>query len=129
MRWQSMNISKVLKEQNSSRQGLSSDEAEKRLLRYGKNSLSVKKKKSLILRFVSQLTDKMIIILLISALVSFLVSMVNHEPSADSLIILVIVFVNAIVGVIQESKAEKAIEALGRLSAPEATEARRCSGP
>lgn len=121
MRWQSMNISKVLKEQNSRRQGLSSDEAEKRLLRYGKNSLSVKKKKSLILRFVSQLTDKMIIILLVSALVSFLISMVNHEPSADSLIILVIVFVNAIVGVIQESKAEKAIEALGRLSAPEAT--------
>lgn len=120
MRWQSINVSKVLKEQNTSRYGLSSEEAKRRLLLYGKNSLSAKKKKPLIIRFVSQLTDKMIIILLIAALVSFLVSMVDHEPSADSLIILVIVFVNALVGVIQESKAEKAIEALGRLSAPEA---------
>lgn len=111
----------MLSELRSERNGLSTTEAEKRLLENGRNVFAQQKKPTLIKRFLSQLADKMIIILLAASAVSFAVSVVMGDSSADSLIILLIVLLNAVIGVIQESKAEKAIEALRSLSAPEST--------
>lgn len=121
MNWQSKSADEALSELKSQRKGLSAEEAKKRLSKYGRNALSDHKRPSLAKRFLSQLSDKMIIILLAASCVSFAVSAVTGEGSADSLIILVIVFFNAVMGVVQESKAEKAIEALKSLSMPEST--------
>lgn len=118
MNWQSKTPREVLKELDSSMDGLSEKEAEKRLKEKGPNVLSHQKPPSLVKRFLSQLSDKMIIILLAASAVSFTVSAVTGESSADSFIILLIVMVNAAVGVIQESRAERAIEALSSLTAP-----------
>ncbi len=111
----------MLSELKSDRKGLSKAEAEKRLAKNGRNVFSNQKKVPLIKRFLAQLSDKMIIILLAASAVSFAVSAVTGESSVDSLIILLIVLFNAVIGVIQESKAEKAIEALRNLSMPEST--------
>ncbi len=121
MNWQSKSVKEVLKALDSRKTGLTPEEAEKRLKANGKNAFSKQKKVSLIKRFLSQLSDKMIIILLAASGVSFAISAATGESSADSLIILLIVAVNAVYGVIQESKAEKAIEALKALSMPEST--------
>lgn len=105
-----------------SRKGLSAAEAEKRLQERGKNRLEQEKgKKSFFGRFLSQFNDFMIVVLLAAAAVSFGVSYWNGEAEfADSIIIISIVVLNAFLGVIQESKAEKALEALKALSAPRA---------
>ena len=97
--------------------GLSSKEANARLEQYGYNQLKEAKKESLFIKFLNQLKDTMVIILLIAAFVSILV-----EPSEwiDSVIILVVVLINAILGVAQESKAEKSLEALKNMTAPTA---------
>lgn len=107
----------VLKELESSENGLSTEEAGKRLERDGKNVLAAKKGKSLIRRFFEELADPMIIILLVAALVSGILAVVENDSFADVIIILFVVIVNAILGVYQESKAEKAIEALQEMSA------------
>ena len=107
----------VLEEVRSSKDGLSSAEAAKRLAENGKNALKAAKAKPLILRFLEQLADPMIIILLVAAAVSGVLAVVNGEGFADVIIILSVVIINAILGVYQESKAEKAIEALQKMSA------------
>ena len=107
----------VLEEVKSSKDGLSSAEAAKRLAENGKNALKAAKAKPLILRFLEQLADPMIIILLVAAAVSGVLAVVNGEGFADVIIILSVVIINAILGVYQESKAEKAIEALQKMSA------------
>ncbi len=107
----------VLKELESSENGLSTEEADKRLERDGKNVLAAKKGKSLIRRFFEELADPMIIILLVAALVSGILAVVENDSFADVIIILFVVIVNAVLGVYQESKAEKAIEALQEMSA------------
>lgn len=106
----------------SIKKGLSSDVAEKRLQQQGKNTLHYdKNKKGLVYRFFAQLNDFMVIVLISASVVSFAVSYINGEKDfMDSAIILLIVCVNAILGMIQESKAEKALEALKKLSAPKA---------
>ncbi len=106
----------------SIKRGLSSDVAEKRLQQQGKNTLHYdKNKKGLLYRFFAQLNDFMVIVLISASVVSFAVSYINGEKDfMDSAIILLIVCVNAILGMIQESKAEKALEALKKLSAPKA---------
>ncbi len=119
MHWQSKTVKEVLAALDSRAEGLSGEEAARRLSQNGANTLSHKKPPSFMKRFLSQLSDKMIIILLIASGVSFALSLATGESSIDSLIILLIVFVNALVGVIQESKAEKAIEALKKMSMPE----------
>ena len=87
--------------------GLSDLEAEKRLKRDGPNKLAEKKRKSAIKKFFAQFNDFMIIILLIAAAISFALGFINNENDyADPIIILVIVTMNALVGFIQESKAE-----------------------
>lgn len=101
--------------------GLSLKEAEKRLAQNGANELTERKKKSMLRRFLEQFKDFMILILLAAAAVSYGVSAWEGEADlADSAIILLIVVLNAILGVVQESKAERSIEALKQLSAPAA---------
>jgi len=101
--------------------GLNDDEVGKRQAEFGKNKLKEGKKTSLLIRLIKQFNDFMIIILIISAIVSAGISYFEKSNDyIDSIIIIGIVFLNALLGVIQESKAEKAIEALQKLSAPQA---------
>ena len=107
----------VLKDVDSSESGLSSEEAKKRLERDGRNELAAEKKDSLIKRFFAQMADPMIIILLVAAAISAVLAVVEGESFADVIIILAVVIINAVLGVYQENKAEKAIEALQAMSA------------
>ena len=113
-----MNSEDTLKEVNSSKDGISQKEASDRLLKYGYNKLRETKKKSFLARFIDQFKNVMLIILIIAAILSAFVSHKTGEPFTDTIIILFVVFLNAILGVIQESKAEKAIEALKKMSLP-----------
>ena len=111
----------VLQELSSDQtQGLSREEAEKRREQYGENRLQEKKKKSTFQRFLDQFKDVMILILLLAAAVSFFVAWTEGEEFFEPLLILLIVVLNAVMGVMQENKAEKALEALKGLSAPHA---------
>lgn len=107
----------VLKEQNSSEQGLSTGEAQQRLSRFGKNELEKGKKTSLLKRFLRELADPMIIILIVAAAISGITAFYEGESFADVIIILAVVIINAVLGVVQESKAEAAIEALQEIAA------------
>ena len=107
----------ALSELSSSEKGLSAAEAEKRLNENGRNKLTEAKGKSIFMRFLEQLSDPMIIILLVAALVSGVLAVIEDESFADVIIILAVVLINAVLGVYQESKAEKAIEALQKMSA------------
>lgn len=107
----------VMKDLDAVPEGLTSDEASKRLEKYGKNELAKPKGKSLIRRFLEQLADPMIIILLVAAVVSGITAAYANESFADVFIILFVVIINAVLGVYQESKAEKAIEALQKMTA------------
>jgi len=101
--------------------GLTDKTVELRRQSYGKNELKHKKGKNLAQRFLEQLNDYMVIILLIAAVISFGVSVLNHEADfVDPIIILIIVLLNATIGVFQENKAEKALEALKKMSSPTA---------
>ena len=117
MKFYCENIETVLAKVESTANGLSTEEAEKRLLQNGHNKLKEGKKDSLLVRFLKQLADPMIIILLIAALISGVLAAVEGESFTDVIIILAVVLFNAILGVYQESKAEKAIEALQEMAA------------
>ena len=117
MRFYCEDNEKVLNELQTAREGLNSAEANKRLETNGKNKLAAAKGKSIIRRFFEQLADPMIIILLVAAAISGVLAVVEDESFADVIIILAVVIVNAVLGVYQESKAEKAIEALQEMSA------------
>ena len=107
----------VLRELNSAESGLTAAEAQKRLEENGKNRLEAAKGKSLIQRFLAQLADPMIIILLAAAAISGVLAVIENDSFADVIIILAVVIINAVLGVYQENKAEKAIEALQEMSA------------
>jgi len=109
--------SKVLSHLGSSPDGLSNEEAAKRLEKNGKNKLKEGKKVSIIRRFLAQLCDPMIIVLLVAAALSLVTAIYENESLADVFIILFVVILNAVLGVLQESKAEKAIEALKEMTA------------
>ena len=99
--------------------GLSNSEALARLKKYGKNELKSKKKESIIIKFLKQFNDFMIIILIVASIVSAVISKIEGNGDyIDSIIIVFIVVLNAIMGVIQEEKAEKSLEALKNMSAP-----------
>lgn len=102
--------------------GLSSDEAKKRLEKYGENKLREKKKKSNLARFADQFKDVMILILIAAAVVSFTMICIekNWGEIFEPALILIIVILNAVIGVYQEGKAEKALDALKSMSAPHA---------
>ena len=102
--------------------GLTDAQAEKRLREAGENRLAEKKKKTNLQRFAEQFKDVMILILLLAAAVSFVVACTEGDPMEffEPLLILVIVVLNAVMGMVQESKAEKALDALKTLSAPHA---------
>ena len=112
-------VEAVFKEVQSSEAGLTSQEAAARLERNGKNKLAEAKKQSMLSRFFDQMKDPMIIILLVAAVISAVTHIIEHgwEVPTDSIIILAVVLINAVLGVIQESKAEKAVEALQKMSA------------
>ena len=107
---------------SDSSRGLRSEQVQERLASVGENKLKEKKKKTNVQRFLAQFKDVMILILLGAALISFIIACVEGEPKEffEPLLILLIVVLNAIMGVMQESKAEKALEALKNLSAPHA---------
>ncbi len=107
----------AVKETESTLQGLAGGDAKERLERNGPNKLKEPEKEPLLTRFAKQLKDPMIIVLLAAALVSGITAFYAGESFADVIIILAVVAINAVLGVYQESKAEKAIEALQKMSA------------
>ena len=115
--WFTKSQEAVLKELNvNSKTGLSTEEAKKRLEKYGLNKLKGKPKKSLLQLFLAQLKDVLIYVLIGAAVINIIAH--GTEGIPDALIILTVVLINALVGVIQESKAEKALEALQQMTAP-----------
>lgn len=111
------NIEEVEKELKTSDVGLSSEEATLRLAKYGKNKLDESNKTSLIVRFLKELCDPMVIVLIVAAIISAITAVYANESFADVIIIVIVVVINAVLGVYQESKAEKAIEALAQMAA------------
>lgn len=118
--WQTLNKYEVERKLRTSiSKGLSKEEAESRKNKHGPNKLEEKKKENLFMRFLKQFQDFMIIILIIAAVVSAVISFVQGENDyVDSIIIISIVVLNAIMGLIQEAKAEKSLEALKDMSSP-----------
>lgn len=107
----------VMKEWETSPMGLSTAEAEKRREKYGANKLKEAEKPTVLQRFLAQLKDPMLLILLAAAAVSAVTNFLAHESFTEVFIILLVVLLNAILGVVQESKAEAAIEALQTMTA------------
>ena len=100
-------------------QGLNNEQVEERRKTFGLNQLEEKKKESIFIRFVKQFNDFMIIILIIASVISAVVAKIEGSNDYfDSIIIIAIVIFNAIMGLIQEAKAEKSLEALKKMSAP-----------
>jgi len=97
--------------------GLNDEEISKRQEQYGLNELRAKKKKTLLQKFIAQFKDFMIIVLIVSAIISGVIGIIEGEGPTDAIIILMVVVVNAVIGVMQENKAEKSLEALQKLSA------------
>src|ERR1044071_1866756 len=106
MNWHTSTIEAVFKELQSSGHGLSTDEVTKRMQQYGANQLQEKKKKPVWLLFVMQFKDVMILILLVAAIISAVVGDVK-----DMIVIMIIIIINAVVGFVQEYRAETAIDA------------------
>lgn len=120
--WHSSSVEEIAKNLKTNINiGLSDDEAQKRFDRYGPNNLKEKKKESIFVKFIKQFNDFMIITLIIAAIISAVVSKLNGEADyIDTIIIVAIVIFNAIMGLVQEQKAEKSLEALKKMSAPNA---------
>ena len=118
--WQSLNLSEVKQKLRTNFQyGLTNEEVDKRFNEYGENKLEDKPRESLILRFFKQFNDFMIIVLIVAAIVSAAIEkMQGSNDYLDSIIIIAIVIFNAIMGVVQEAKAEKSLEALKKMTAP-----------
>ena len=118
--WQSFNVGEVARKLRTNiERGLSKEEAENRRNKHGPNKLEEKKKENIFIRFIKEFKDFMIIILIIAAIISAVVSyMQGQNDYIDSIIIIAIVVLNAIMGLVQEAKAEKSLEALKDMSAP-----------
>ena len=120
--WETFRREEVLRKLKTDRKrGLSLNEIKERQLKYGKNKIKDKPKESFIIKFIKQFNDFMIIILIIASILSAAISFFQGENDyIDSIIIIAIVILNALMGVIQESKAEKSIEALQQMTPPKA---------
>ena len=115
--WFNLSIDEVQRKLNTDvDSGLKKEEVSKRQSQYGFNELKAKKKKSLIQKFLEQFKDFMIIVLIIAAIVSGIIGVKEGEGITDTIIIMIVVVVNAIIGVAQENKAEKSLEALQKMS-------------
>ena len=116
-KYYAQDIPQIEKELNTSLDnGLSDNEAKKRLASDGPNSLASKKKRSMFMRFIDQFKDFMIIVLIVAAILSGVVA----NEWTDAAIIMIVVLLNAILGVIQEARSEAAIDALKEMSTPNA---------
>lgn len=115
MKFYNLSSEESLNELKSNQEGLSEEEAKKRLIELGPNKLKEAKKESKLVKFLSQFKNLMIVVLLIAAIVSFIISYINKESYLDSIIILLIVFINAILGYLEEIKADQAIESLKKM--------------
>lgn len=120
--WHTLKIEEVRRKLRTNLdKGLTYDEVERRREKYGTNELAESKKTSILVKFLNQFKDFMIIILIIAAIISAGLSYLQKTNEyIDSIIIIAIVVLNAIMGVVQESKAEKSLEALKKMSAPNA---------
>lgn len=118
--WHTMSIEQVRRELKTNLNlGLTNEEAKERLKKYGENKLQDKKKESIFIKFIKQFNDFMIIILILASIISAVVTkMEGSNDYIDSIIIIAIVVFNAIMGLVQENKAEKSLEALKKMSAP-----------
>ncbi len=117
MKFYNQTLSEVFTHLNSGQDGLSAAQAQQLLEKNGPNKLDEPEKVTLVQRFIQQLKDPMIIILLAAAAVSAITAFYSGESFTDVFIILAVVIINAVMGVYQESKAEKAIEALSKMTA------------
>ena len=106
----------VLKELNTSPQGLSNAEARRRLHEYGKNELEQARKETIIRKFINELKDQTLLMLICAAIISAITKIIADEPLTEVFVILAVVFLNALLGVMQEAKAEEAIEALKKMT-------------
>ncbi len=114
--WYNKTVEQISEELNVKvTSGLSEKQAEARIQEHGFNELKEKEKETLLTKIINQLKDFMVIVLILASVVSMFVGEV-----ADSLVIIAIVVVNAVLGIVQEGKAEKALEALQKMSAPNA---------
>lgn len=116
MNWHNLDLGDIFEKTGSSEQGLTQNAVRENLLKYGQNKLAEKKKKPVWLLFVNQFTDFMILVLIAAAIISGIAG-----DSVDMIIILVIVLLNAIIGFVQEFRAEKAMEALKKMATPQST--------
>lgn len=110
-------IGEVFADVKSCENGLTAEESEARLQSQGKNKLAEGKKEPMILRFLKQFIEPMTLILIVAAIISAVMSGLNKEFPTDVIIIMAVVVINALLGVLQESKAEKAIDALQKIAA------------
>ena len=117
MKYYLESFGKVLEEQATTPGGLSQEEAKNRLEKFGENKLVEKEKESVIKKFFKELCEPMTIILIVAAIISAVTAILSNDSIADTIIILSVVIVNAVLGVYQESKAESAIAALQEMSA------------
>ncbi|MBM4240849.1 MAG: calcium-translocating P-type ATPase, PMCA-type [Euryarchaeota archaeon] len=115
MKWQNLSVDETLKKLNSSAIGLTSEEAQKRVLEYGKNELVEERKAGPVQLFLGQFKDILILILIIAAIAAYYVG-----DTLDAIVILIVVVINSVVGFIQEYRAEKAMEKLKGLISSEA---------
>ena len=119
--WYNKGVTEIEKELDTDlEKGLTQEKVNEKIAKYGLNKLKAEKKKSLFIKFLEQFKDFMIIVLIFAAIISGGISIAQGEAITDSIIILVVVIANAIIGVAQEAKAEKSLEALQKLSGHEA---------
>jgi len=116
--WHAVDTEQVLESLGTSQDGLSSEEAQRRLEEYGPNELREEKRVTPLELFVGQFKSILVIILILSAIVSAYISMRKGEPYTDTYVIMAIVIMNAVLGFVQEYRAERAVEALKRMVAP-----------
>jgi len=120
--WETLRKEEVLRKlETDKNRGITNEEVKLRQKKYGKNKLKDKPKESIFIKFIKQFNDFMIIILIVASIISAAVSTLQGENDyIDSVIIIAIVILNALMGVIQEAKAEKSIEALQEMTPPKA---------
>ena len=117
MKYYLEDVKDVLKELDSNEDGLSNIEANKRLVDNGNNRIEEGKKDGIFKKIFNSLKDPMIIMLLVTAVISAILAKIQNEPFTDVFIILFVVIINTIMGLIQEGKAEKAIDSLKKMTA------------